>query len=147
MKIKEIMVRDIKSLSGRESVKDALNLILKFKISGLPVIDKGKLIGVFTEKDVLRAILPSYVNQVGGFVYGDTPKNIKNKLIKLAELKVSDVMAKGVEVVGEETALLEAARLMLVKNMRRIIVVDKNDKVLGIAARCDILRALMDLAK
>ena len=147
MKIKEIMVRDIKSLSGRESVKDALDLILKFKISGLPVIDKGKLIGVFTEKDVLRAILPSYVNQVGGFVYGDTPKNIKNKLIKLAELKVSDVMAKGVEVVGEETALLEAARLMLVKNMRRIIVVDKNDKVLGIAARCDILRALMDLAK
>ena len=82
MKVKEIMNKDVKSLSGKEAVSEALDLISKLKISGLPVVDaRGNLLGMFTEKDVLRTILPSYLNQVGGFIYGDNPKNIKNKFV------------------------------------------------------------------
>ncbi len=148
MKVREVMKEDIKSLLPDMSVKDALDLIFKMRISGLPVIDKnGKLVGCFTEKDVLKIILPSYLSQVGGFIYEDNPKNIKNKFAKLSELKIIDVMSKDAYTINNDASLSEAARLMLVKDIRRIPVLDKSEKVVGIVARCDILKALKKMAE
>lgn len=148
MKVKEIMTKDVKSLSGEETVKDALDIISRLEISGLPVIDKDKnLLGMFTEKDVLRIILPGYLTQVGAFVYGDDPKNIKNKFLNLHNLKVAEVMNKAVETVKEDTSLSEAARLMLTKNVRRMPVLDANKKVIGIISRYDVLAALRKIAE
>lgn len=148
MKVKEIMTKDVKSLSGEETVKDALDIISRLEISGLPVIDKDRnLLGMFTEKDILRIILPGYLTQVGAFVYGDDPKNIKNKFLNLHNLKVAEVMNKAVETVKEDTSLSEAARLMLTKNVRRMPVLDTNKKVTGIISRYDVLAALRRIAE
>ncbi|MEK6715553.1 MAG: CBS domain-containing protein [Candidatus Omnitrophota bacterium] len=148
MKVKEIMTKDVKSLSGEETVKDALDIISRLEISGLPVIDKDKnLLGMFTEKDVLRIILPGYLTQVGAFVYGDDPKNIKNKFLNLHNLKVTEAMNKAVETVKEDTSLSEAARLMLTKNVRRMPVLDANKKVTGIISRYDVLAGLRRIAE
>jgi CBS domain-containing protein len=148
MKVKEIITRELKYLSGNESVKEALEIISSIGISGLPVIDKHRnLLGMFTEKDVLRVILPSYLKQVGGFVYEKNPKNIRKKLLSLSTVKVVDVMHKEIETVNEDTSLSEAARIMLVKNIRRIPVLDKNKKVIGIIARCDIVETFRKMAE
>ena len=148
MKVKEIMTKDVKSLSGEETVKDALDIISRLEISGLPVIDKDRnLLGMFTEKDILRIILPGYLTQVGAFVYGDDPKNIKNKFLNLHNLKVAEVMNKAVETVKEDTSLSEAARLMLTKNVRRMPVLDADKKVTGIISRYDVLAALRRIAE
>lgn len=148
MKVKEIMTKDVKSLSGEETVKDALDIISRLEISGLPVIDKDKnLLGMFTEKDILRIILPGYLTQVGAFVYGDDPKNIKNKFLNLHNLKVTEAMNKAVETVKEDTSLSEAARLMLTKNVRRMPVLDAEKKVAGIISRYDVLAALRRIAE
>lgn len=148
MKVKEIMTKDVKSLSGKEIVEDALDLISELKISGLPVVDKdGNLLGMFTEKSILKTVFPSYLSHVGGFVYEENPKNIKKKFSALHKLKVADVMRKEVDVVGEETTLSEAAHIMLVRDIRRIPVLDKEKKVIGIIARCDIVAALKKMAE
>ena len=148
MKVKEIMTKDVKSLSGEELVRDALETISKLEISGLPVIDKDRnLLGMFTEKDILRIILPGYLTQVGAFVYGDDPKNIKNKFLNMHNLKVAEVMNKAVETVKEDTSLSEAARLMLTKNVRRMPVLDADKKVTGIISRYDVLAALRRIAE
>lgn len=148
MKVKEIMTKDVKSLSGEETVKDALDIISRLEISGLPVIDKDRnLLGMFTEKDILRIILPGYLTQVGAFVYGDDPKNIKNKFLNLHNLKVAEAMNKAVEIVKEDTSLSEAARLMLTKNVRRMPVLDADKKVTGIISRYDVLAALRRIAE
>jgi len=61
MKVKEIMAKEIVSVKPEDNAKEALGLLFKMRISGLPVIDsKGKLAGMFTEKDVLKHILPFY---------------------------------------------------------------------------------------
>lgn len=148
MKIKEVMQKDIKSLLPDMSVEDALDLIFSMRISGLPVINKdGKLLGSFTEKDVLKIILPSYLGQVGGFIYEDNPKNIKKKFTMLSELKIIDAMSKGVYTINDDASLSEAARILLVKDIRRILVLDESKKVVGIVARCDILKALKKMAE
>ena len=142
MKTKEIMSKDVVSIKPDDNAKDALNLLFKMQISGLPVIDgKNKLVGMFTEKDILRNILPSYIERVGVFVYEENPKSIKKKFQDLVNLTVSQLMRKDVINVDEDTSLCEVARLMLTQKVRRIPVLNKEKKVVGIVAREDIVKA------
>lgn len=142
MKVKEIMVKDVTSISPETAAGEALDLLEKKQISGLPVIDvKGKLVGMFTEKDILSYILPSYIEKVGRFVYEENPKSTKRKFLELTKIKVNQLMRKDVVTTTEDTALCEVARIMLTQKARRIPVIDKAGKVIGIVARCDILKA------
>jgi len=142
MKVKEIMVKDVASISPETGADEALDLLEKMQISGLPVIDgNGKLVGMFTEKDILSYILPSYIERVGRFIYEENPKSTKKKFMELSKIKVRQLMRKDVVTTTEDTTLCEAARVMLTQKARRIPVVDKSGKVVGIVARCDILKA------
>lgn len=142
MKVKEIMVKDVTSISPETGVDEALDLLEKMQISGLPVIEEnGKLAGMFTEKDILSYILPSYIERVGRFIYEENPKSTKKKFMELSKIKVRQLMRKDVVTTTEETTLCEVARIMLTQKARRIPVVDKSGKVVGIVARCDILKA------
>ena len=142
MKVKEIMTKNVVSIKPNDNAKDALNLLFKMQISGLPVIDtQGKLTGMFTEKDVLRNILPSYIERVGRFVYEENPKSIKNKFQDLVNLSVSHLMRKDTVTVDEDASLCEVAHLILTQKVRRIPVLDKEKKVIGIVAREDIIKA------
>lgn len=143
MKVKEIMVRDVASLKPEDNARAALGLLFKMKISGLPVINRdGKLVGMFTEKDIIGYILPSYVDKVGKFIYEENPKSTHRKFLALSDIKVSDIMRTEVVTTAEDVPLCEAARLMLTQKARRVPVVDKAGKVIGIIARCDILKAM-----
>ena len=142
MKVKEIMTKDVTSVTPDTNAKEALELLLKMQISGLPVIDKeNKLIGMFTEKDILRDILPSYIDRVGRFIYEENPKATRRKFQELKDLLVSKLMRKDVVTVDEDASLCEVTRLMLTQKVRRIPVLDKEKKVVGIVAREDIVRA------
>jgi len=142
MKVKEIMTKDVVSVKPEDNAKEALDLLLKMEISGLPVInEQGKLVGMFTEKDVLKQILPSYLEKVGRFVYEENPKSIKNKFQDLSNLSVSQLMRREIITIDEETSLCEVARIMLTQKIRRIPVLDKEKRVVGIVAREDIVKS------
>ncbi len=143
MKVKDVMTSQVKSFSPDSSAKEALDVLRETEISGLPVIDEqGKLIGMLTEKEILAYLLPSYIDKVGSFVYEDNPKAVKKKAALLSGVKVSQVMRKDVLTINEDAALCEVARTMLTQKARRLPVVDKNGRVVGIIARCDILKAI-----
>jgi CBS domain-containing protein len=145
MKVKEIMTKEVTSVSPETNAKEALDLLQQLQISGLPVIDdKNKLVGMFTEKEALSLILPSYVEKVGRFMYQENPKAVKQKVLTLRAMKVKDIMRKNVVTVAEDAALCEVARIMLTQKARRIPVLDKEKKVAGIVARGDIVKALFE---
>lgn len=142
MTIKEIMTKKVVSIKPDDNAKDAMNLLFKMHISGLPVIDeRERLVGMFTEKDILAYVLPSYIEKVGRFIYEENPKSIKKKSAELEKIKVSQLMRKGVITTTEDTNLSEVARVMLTQKARRLPVLDKSGKVVGIVAREDVLRA------
>jgi len=141
MKVQEVMSRDVVSIRPDDNVKEAVNRLLQLKISGLPVIDEqGNLKGMFTEKDVLRYIFPSYIEKVGRFIYEEEPKSIKKRFIELENMKVAQLMRKEVVTVFEDTAVSEATRIMLTQKVRRIPVLNKGNKVVGMVAREDIVK-------
>lgn len=145
MKVKEIMTKNVTSLYPDTNAREALELLQKMQISGLPVInDKNKLVGMFTEKEVLKAILPSYLEKVGRFIYQENPKAVKQKIANLRNMTVKDIMRLEVATVDEDTTLCEVARIMLTQKARRIVVLNKEEVVIGIVARGDIAKALFE---
>lgn len=148
MKIKEIMIREVKSIRPEDNAGEALTLLFEMQISGLPVIDSsGKLVGMFTEKEVLSYILPSYLEKVGKFVYEEDPKSIKNKFAQLGKMTVKEVMRREVVTTTENTALCEAARIMLTQKARRLPVLNAQCNLTGIVTRGDVLQAFAKEAK
>ncbi len=144
MKVNEIMTKDVVTLNSGMNAKEALEALFKRQISGLPIIDgEGKLLGMFTEKDVLIYTLPSYIGKVGKFIYEENPKSTRRKLVDLSNIKVDQIMRKEVVTVLENTTLCEVARIMLTQKVRRLPVLSNSGKILGIIARGDIIRALV----
>lgn len=147
MKVKEVMVREVVTLSPHDSIKKAMDILFKMQISGLPVVDgEGKLVGMFTEKSILSRAYPAYIEKIGGFVYADDPKSVKSKFAELESLRVEQLMRREVFTTTEDSSLSEAAHVMLVERARRLPVVDLKYKVVGIIARCDIVKALFKQA-
>jgi CBS domain-containing protein len=145
MKVHEIMTRDVVSVLPQMPALKALDLLLERKISGLPVLTEDRtLVGMFTEKDILSYILPSYVSQVGNFVYQDDPKAVHRKFAQLSQALVADVSRKEVVTVTETTGVVEAIHVMLARKARRLPVLDAQGKVSGIVSRADLLRALIN---
>ncbi len=144
MKAKDIMTRDVMSLSFESSVKEALDLLREKEISGLPVVDKeGKFLGMLTEKEILSRILPSYISKVGRFIYEENPKSTRKKLSEIVNLNVSQLMRKEATTTTEDVTLCEVAHIMLTHKSRRIPVLDKSGKMVGIVTRGDVLSAFM----
>lgn len=139
---KDFMSKKIKSIKPEVNAKDAVRELISSGTSGLPVIDaSGELVGVFTEKEILRAIMPAYVEDVGAFVYGEDSRAGLKKMAGLDKFLVRDLMRKDVPTVEEEVSLTEISRMMLAKSERRILVV-RDKKPVGVITRHDVLGAL-----
>jgi len=140
--IKDMMSKKIRSISPDISAAEALRILVKKGTSGLPVIDKGGVaLGVFTEKEVIKAILPTYLKDVGNFIYAEDSKSELKKIAGLKAIKVSDIMRRDFPTLDEEASLTEASRIMLTRNERRIVVL-RNKKAVGIITRYDVVRGL-----
>ena len=143
MKVKDIMIREVKTLSPDMSVKDAALKLFLLQISGLPVVDsEGHILGMFTEKELIRLTLPNYIEQAGEFAYMLDTDGFEKKAGELDKIKVSDAMRKEVVCISEDTPFPEAVRLMITKKIRRIPVVKEN-KLIGIIARSDIVEEII----
>lgn len=145
-RVKDIMSRDMKSVPPDMNAKDALKFLIEHDVSGLPVVEKdGTLVGVFTEREVLKAVLPVYLKDVGAFVYGENSKYELKKMAELDKFLVKDIMRREVSTVEEGASLSEASKIMLTKSERRIVVL-RNKKAVGVVTRCDVVKALAEKA-
>lgn len=145
--VSKFMTKKIKSVPPEMGAKSALRLLIRSKASGLPVIDRnGRLVGVLTEKEVLKAILPVYVKDVGAFIYGQDSKAELKKLAELDRFTVKDIMREEVPTLEEGASLSEASHVMLTKSERRIVVT-KDGKPVGVITRADVVKALAKEAR
>lgn len=143
MKVSELMTREVMTIPPEMSVREAAKALFEREISGLPVADeKRNVVGMITEKEIISMALPKFAEQFGDFdvILDETP--FEKKLAEADRIKVKDVMRKDVLCVPEDISVAEVARLMIAKKARRIPVLDKNKKLVGIIARADIVKKI-----
>jgi len=114
MQAKDIMTRDIITVSPTMTLRSLAMTLIKNQISGAPVAGKnGKIVGVVSEADIVAK---------------------KGKDVK-------SIMSKKIISVGEDTAVEEIARLMTTQKIKRVPVM-RGDNVVGIVSRADIVSAI-----
>ncbi len=152
MKVKEVMTRDVVTLNEYMSLREASEAFAKEDISGAPVVDKdGKLIGMVTESDILRAVgeaadkvrmvYPSVHNMGVFFEISRGEVEILKAFEEQANTVILDVMTQNVITCTPETTVNEVARILITKSINRLPVVDGDGKVVGIITRGDIVHA------
>jgi CBS domain-containing protein len=114
MLAKNIMTRDVITVSPAMTVKNLAMTLIKNQISGAPVAAKnGKIVGIVSEADIV----------------GKKGKDVKS------------IMSKKVISVNEETPVEEIAQLMTVHKIKRLPVM-RGDQVVGVVSRADIVSAI-----
>jgi CBS domain-containing protein len=114
---KDIMTTRVVTVKPSTPIADAARLLVRRKISGVPVVDekdKTKVVGILTEADLLAA-----------------PAGAKT---------VAEVMRKRVISVSPETPIDEIAAILVKRKIKRVPVLD-GGKLVGIVSRIDVLRA------
>jgi CBS domain-containing protein len=141
----DLMTRDVAVVHPGTSLLEAVTVMAKRRISGMPVVEhNGTLVGMLSEGDLVRwhegyserqthwlEMLAEGTNLAPEFLQG----------IREQRHTVKSVMAHNVTTVTEDTPAREIARLMCDRNIKRVPVM-RDTKLVGIVARSDLVRAL-----
>ena len=151
MLVKDAMVKKVITVKTNDTLEDVLKKFSRYKISGVPVINgKGKIEGLVTESDILKTIdicLPKirFDNETSFSLILELVKNPNADILKegkhYKKIKVSEFMTTELVTIGPEEELLKAAQIMNKYHFNRIPVIH-NEKLVGIIARADIIRAI-----
>lgn len=132
MLVRDIMTRKPVTITPETPVSDALHLMREKKVRRLPVLDsQGKLVGIVSQKDLLY-VSPSPATTLAVWEISEL----------LSKVTVEKVMAKEVITVTEETALEEAARIMVDKRVGGLPVMNGSELV-GIITETDLFKNLV----
>lgn len=147
LKAKDIMARELVSVTPETPVTEAAKILLERRINGLPVLDeKGRLVGIICQSDLVaqqkRFPIPSLFNLLDGLIPISSPKTLEKEMKKIAASRVSDAMSTNPVTVSPETSLEDIATLMVTRNFHTLPVVDEG-KLVGVIGKEDVLRTLL----
>jgi len=151
LKVREVMSAPVATVSPETTVKDAAALLAEKDISGVPVVEGTRVVGIFSEADVLRSlrttkkdlrlIFPSVSSLGIAFQEDVTQREILEAYEEIGNKPVKDVMTKEVVTVEPDIPLNDAIVKMVQRGISRLPVVEKNALV-GIVTRGDVIRGL-----
>lgn len=138
MRVRDLMTTDPVTTTPDASLKEAARLMVHNQVSGLPVVEGDRLVGVVTEGDYLRREADReqpYRLSLLEAMFGDAssePSPIE---------KVSEVMTDKVFTIGPDATISEAARVMSKRGIKRLPVLDDEQRLIGIISRADVVNA------
>ena len=125
MRVVDLMTADVITVSPETPIKAAARLMVRNKVSGLPVCDEDScVVGIITEADFLRLEVAR-----------------EEALHPQPVERVEEVMHRSVLTIGPDATVGEAARTMVVNDVNRLPVTDADGKSLGIISRLDVVAA------
>lgn len=130
--VRDIMSHRIHSVPPHSTVRRTLDLMLRRKLHAVPVVgEKGEVLGMVTDSDIMRVLLPKIPRAGQEETDGDEPQ----------ERPVRDIMTRSVLCVSEEIGVGEVASMMINKDVQQVPVVNAGS-ITGMVYRGDIIRKL-----
>ena len=153
-KVKDFMNKEVVYFSPEDSIFDAAKIFAELNISGAPVVENEKVVGIISVSDIIKFI----DIKLGTLPRIDTPGvssllltiaklekhnlDFKKEIKKITKTKIKHVMTKNVITVSPSASLVEVAEIMEKKDVNRLPVIARG-KLVGIVTRADLIRALI----
>ncbi|HLE59874.1 MAG TPA: CBS domain-containing protein [Candidatus Limnocylindria bacterium] len=125
LRVGNLMSVDPVTIDADASVTDAETVLQSYRITGLPVVSGGEVVGVLSQADLLNA----HASELIGANWD--------------RVRVRHLMTRPAITVQVGTTVQRAARLMLDEHIHRVVVVDENDLPVGVLTTSDLLRILL----
>lgn len=134
MLVKNWMSERVITIDAKDSMQNAIKLLKEYKIRMLPVMKKGKLVGVVTDRDIKQASASQA-----------TTLDIHELFYLISKIKIEDIMTKGPNTVPPNFTVEETAEILLNNRISGVPVVDHEGNLVGIITQADLFRVLISL--
>jgi CBS domain-containing protein len=139
MKVEHLMSRDVVTVAPETTLKQVAELLAAHRIAGVPVCDPdGQVLGVVSEADILWKELGA--SPGGGGMLDRALELAYGQGKRLAAITAGEAMTSPATTIGPAATVARAAELMTKLEINRLPVVE-DDKLVGIIARADLVRA------
>ena len=135
MYLRDIMTTDVITISSYAHVIDAKRLMGEHKLQRIPVVDRGRLVGIITKKDLDKLSLPA-----------QTPRDLMEfsySIASLYKIPVSQVMHRDVVTASPDMTVEEAIALAQSKKVGALVVTEDSE-VVGIATTNDFFYKILN---
>ena len=134
MLVKNWMSKPAITIDADASMHDAIKLLKDHNIKMLPVMEKGNLVGIVTDRDIKRASASDA-----------TSLEIHELLYLISKIKIREIMTKNPITVPQDYTVEETAEILLKHKISGVPVVDQFSDVIGTITQNDIFRILISL--
>jgi CBS domain-containing protein len=152
MMVKSVMTKDPIVCTTETSLREAVGLMRKHHIGGLPVMEDDELVGMLTESDLISLLETERISDdlwlPSPFEIIEIPireyinwEKTKHALRNIGDMKAKQIMTHRVITASEDMDIESAAALMLKEGIARLPVLRKR-KLVGILTRADIIHAV-----
>lgn len=142
----DVMTTDFFILDPDVPVHKALEPVWERRRREIPVIEKGRLLGVLTMRELIHRALPSYIRDDRHFAnltFAPDLHQISDRLRELGNATVREAMSEEVRTVAPDTSLLAVATALIRdegKETRNVWVVDEDHQLVGQISEWEVLR-------
>lgn len=136
---RDIMTRDVVTVTPQTNVSEVRHIMISRGLSGFPVVDAaGRVIGVISESDIIFSEIhqePHLVDMLVNVIHpSDRAKNAPGET-------VAEIMTCPAITTGEDATLRDLSQLLLDKRIKRVIIVDAEERPAGLVSRIDLVTA------
>ncbi len=142
--VRDVMTSRLVSVGPETPLGEAARLMVERDVRALPVVDDaGSLLGMVTHRELLRFLIPDYLQRTkSGEFRAPTKSQIHRGSSDPRQIPVREAMARTVLCLAEDQTLTDVATLMSSKDVDRFPVV-REGKVVGFLTRADLIRRLI----
>jgi len=138
----EIMTTDVATVSPETSIAELASLLIKRRISAVPVVSGGRVIGIVSEGDLLRRTELGTEHARSHWLELSIPSDrLAREYVREHSRKVADVMTPDVVAVQHDADIAEIAELLERRRIKRVPVL-RDGALVGIISRANLVQAL-----
>lgn len=138
------MVRDVISVRPNSSIKDVMTTFVEKKIGGVPIVDEnGKLSGIVTDGDILRAIKPidRRIQDYFSFITYIAEEDLEERMDEMAKVEIIRIAkTNGIVSVNPNDDMKTVITLLSKHHFKKLPVIDETNHVVGVISRGDVIR-------
>lgn len=141
MRVHEVMTTEVATTTPDTLLKQAATELVRRRVSGMPVVEDGWVVGVLSEADILAK--EGEEEKHGGFLQWLVDPVDPWVAARFDAVTVADAMSAPARTILPDRTVAEAATLMLDENVNRLPVVDAEGALVGLVSRADLVRAFV----
>ena len=146
MLVTDIMTKTVIAVAPETPVAEVARLMVKHDISGLPVLDGDRLVGLVTELDLIaqhaEPDAPSMTAFFGGFItLGE--RAYEDEMRRILATTAAELMTTTVFSIREDATVEEVATLMYEREVNPVPVLSAQRRLVGIVSRSDLIRLIV----